>query len=93
MKRNKLLIIGIVALVLALMVVAIAVAKRRESAVAKGVKPLPKPNDDFDAETLALVVIRGDYGNEPERTANLLQEGYTTEQIKQIQAIVNETIY
>ena len=38
----------------------------------------------------AAKVRRGDYGNEPERTKNLKSIGYTDEQIKDIQLLVNK---
>lgn len=40
----------------------------------------------------AAKVRRGEYGNEPERSKNLKSIGYTDEQIKDIQRLVNEII-
>lgn len=94
MKKRDLLIIVVLLLVLVGTVVLVIVASKKSPVSLKdSTKRTVSVDSDFDLETLALSVIRGDYGNEPERTANLLAEGYTTEQIKQIQAIVNETIY
>lgn len=94
MKKRDLLIIAVLLLVLVGTVVLVIVASKKSPVSLKdSTKRAVSVDSDFDPETLALSVIRGDYGNEPERTVNLLAEGYTPEQIKEIQSIVNETIY
>lgn len=94
MKKRDLLIIAVLLLVLVGTVALVAVIGKKHFPKSKDVtKRTTSVDSAFDPETLALSVIRGDYGNEPERTVNLLAEGYTPEQIKEIQSIVNETIY
>ena len=50
----------------------------------------PKDNVVKDLNKVAKDVYNGKYGNEPKRSQKLKAEGYTTIEIKQIQALVNK---
>jgi TP901 family phage tail tape measure protein len=56
--------------------------------------PAPAPTErPLDLAAMSLAVYRGNYGNGQDRINRLMAEGYTREQVRQIQAEVNRRWY
>jgi len=52
--------------------------------------PTTNPKPSFDANALAKRIANGEFGNEPQRTPNVLKAGFTKEQLNQAQTIINQ---